>query len=83
MQAALKDAGSDKGVIAYATMRSFAGCEQSDDGNASTQVNIFVSPDIKASDYGQDGTYMCSAGTDGSGGTGGTTGSGSVSPTSW
>ena len=71
VQAALKDAGSDKGVIAYATMRSFAGCEQSDDGNASTQVNIFVSPDIKASDYGQDGTYMCSAGTDGSGGTGG------------
>jgi hypothetical protein len=71
VQAALKDAGSDKGVIAYATMRTFAGCEQSDDGDASTQVNIFVSPDIKASDYGQDGTYMCSPGTDGSGGTGG------------
>jgi hypothetical protein len=71
VQAALKDAGSDKGVIAYATMRTFAGCEQSDDGDASTQVNIFVSPDIKASDYGQDGTYMCSAGTDGSSGTGG------------
>jgi hypothetical protein len=71
VQAALKDAASNKGVISFATMRSYAACEQSDNGDASTQVNIFVSPDIKASDYGQDGTDMCSPGTDGSGSTGG------------
>jgi hypothetical protein len=71
VQAALKDATSNKGVISFATMRSFAACEQSDNGDASTQVNIFVSPDVKASDYGQDGTDMCSPGTDGSSSTGG------------
>jgi hypothetical protein len=71
VQAALKDAASTGGVISFATMRTFAGCEDSMSGNPSTQVNIFVSPDIKASNYGQDGTWMCSPGTDGSSSTGG------------
>jgi hypothetical protein len=69
VQAALGDA--THGVISFATMRTFAGCEQSNNGDASTQVNIFVSPDIKAANYGQDGTDMCSPGTDGSSSTGG------------
>ena len=71
VQKALHDAMSNMGVISFATMRSFAACEQSNNGDASTQVNIFVSPDIKASNYNQDGTDMCSPGTDGSGSTGG------------
>ncbi|HLI51980.1 MAG TPA: Ig-like domain repeat protein [Thermomicrobiaceae bacterium] len=67
VSAALKDAGSNNNVISYATMRSFASCE----GDGAQQVNIFVAPGISASDYGQDGTDMCSAGTDGSGSTSG------------
>jgi hypothetical protein len=77
VQAALKDAASNKGVISVATMRTFAGCEQSHNGDAfTTQVNIFVSPDVKTSNYGQDGTSMCSSGTDGAGSTGGNHGFG-------
>jgi len=77
VQAALKDAASTSGVISVATMRTFAGCEQSHNGDAfTTQVNIFVSPDVKTSNYNQDGTSMCSSGTDGGGSTGGNHGFG-------
>lgn len=63
--AALHDAMSTGNVISYATMRTFAACEQSGNGDSSTQVNIFVAPGISASTYGQDGTDMCSAGHNG------------------
>lgn len=63
---ALKDAAtSPNGVMEFATMRSFAGCEDSSAVNANTspQVNIFVAPPITASAYGQDGDAMCSPAT--------------------
>jgi hypothetical protein len=52
VDAAVKDAGSS-GVISFATMRTFAGCEQSHNATPADQVNIFLSPDMKAAGYGE------------------------------
>ena len=63
VSAALHDANADNGgVIVYATMRTFAGCEQSNNANGSSQVNIFTAYGINTSAYGHDGTSMCSTG---------------------
>jgi hypothetical protein len=59
VNAALTSAKSTKTVISYATLRTFAGCEQSNNGNASSQVNIFSATGIEVSGYGQDGTDLC------------------------
>jgi hypothetical protein len=58
---ALNDAASTKGVISYATMRSFAACNSNANNDPSPQVNIFVGPTIAASAYNEDGTNLCSA----------------------
>lgn len=63
VQNALNDAISTGNVISYATMRTFAGCEQSVSGANPPQINIFVSPDVMASAYGEDTFGMCGAGS--------------------
>jgi hypothetical protein len=59
VNAALHDAMANNNVISFATMRTFAGCEQSNNINATDQVNIFVAPKISASSFGHDGSDMC------------------------
>jgi hypothetical protein len=61
---AINDAQSTAGVISYATMRSFAGCEQSPSSTNFPQINIFVAPDVPASAFGEDTLAMCSPQTE-------------------
>ncbi|HVN50682.1 MAG TPA: hypothetical protein VMT43_04580, partial [Acidimicrobiales bacterium] len=59
--AAINDAMSTANVISYATMRTFAGCEQGVSSANPPQINIFVSPDLMASAYGLDTFALCSS----------------------
>jgi hypothetical protein len=58
---ALADAAAHNGVISWTGMGLFAWCIQLSNPDANTdQVNIFLSPDLKASAFLKDGKDMCS-----------------------
>ena len=61
VNAALQDAQSNGGLLSWQGQGSFAGCENSNNGNTSGQVNIFISGDMKAANSPINGKDICSA----------------------
>jgi hypothetical protein len=52
-KAAITNGDQNNGVIQWGALSDFVGCEQSATGSKSTQVNIFVSPDLKVAEHQQ------------------------------